>query len=60
MSDIKKDLSRGAIAKKKLLIITEWCENKDLGSYINDRRRRDSYLNKDKDKDTNNDEEKDK
>ena len=64
LSDIKKDLKRGAIAKKKLLIITEWCENKDLGSYINDRRRRDSDLDKDKDKDkdkdTNNDEEKDK
>jgi hypothetical protein len=35
--DIKKDIKKGLIASKKLLIITEWCDSKDLNSYINDK-----------------------
>ena len=32
--DIKRDITDGVINNKKLILVTEWCEKKDLNSYI--------------------------
>ncbi len=37
LDDVKKDINKGAIASKKLLIITEWCNKKDLNSFLKEK-----------------------